>query len=213
MSFFKTTPMNTPLFTVSGLVCAYQKGHNVLKVKHLVIPRHKIVVLIGKSGSGKSTFLETLGLMNNTITEGNVQFHCGNGEQSVSFKQLWQKGFSEQLASTRRKHFSFIFQSTNLMPSFTAYENACLSQMIQGRSFANAMAKVKSVMEDLDLGHIPVEKHSVELSGGQRQRVAFIRAITPDFTVLFGDEPTGNLDEYNANELMTRLRYNIEKHN
>jgi ABC-type lipoprotein export system ATPase subunit len=203
--------MENPLFLINDLTCAYKRGQDVLKIEHLEIPRKKLVVLLGKSGSGKSTFLETLGLMNNTIVSGDVSFCPETGTSPLSYQALWQQKHPGEIDRIRCDHFSFIFQNTNLMPNFTAYENACLSQMIQGVSKNDAEEKVQAVMKILGLGDVPEWKHAVELSGGQKQRLSFVRAITPAFTVLFGDEPTGNLDEFNSDELMAILSDNIKR--
>ena len=98
------------------------------------------------------------------------------------------------------------------MPNFTVYENICLTQMIQGVSQKEALLKARDMMHRIGLQEVDEHKKPHELSGGQRQRVAFVRAITPQFTVLFGDEPTGNLDEINSRELMSILTNNIRQH-
>jgi ABC-type lipoprotein export system ATPase subunit len=207
--FTKIRQMNDILFTIQDLTCSYKRGDDVLRIHRLEIPFGKFIVLIGKSGSGKSTFLETLGLMNNTLKTGDIIFHPRSAESPVSYKKLWELTDSSELAEIRRKYFSFIFQNTNLMPNFTAYENACLTQMIQGISMSQSMKKVKSLMSSMGLGEVPDWKNASELSGGQKQRLAFVRAISSEFVVLFGDEPTGNLDEFNSDELMARLQSNI----
>lgn len=200
------------IFTLQNLTCAYpikDKPPKVaLKIKHIDIPRQKITMLLGKSGAGKSTILETLGLMNNTLTEDSLlEFHptVNPSGEPLNFVELWQKKEVKDLAEARNEYFSFIFQSTNLMPNFTAYENICLTQMIQGTSQAEALQKVEKIMDKVGLGEVEQHKKAYELSGGQQQRVAFVRAITPKFTVLFGDEPTGNLDEGTADTLMEIL--------
>jgi ABC-type lipoprotein export system ATPase subunit len=203
--------MPLPLFIIQNLSCSYKRGNKVLRIPYLEIPRGKLVVLLGESGSGKSTFLETLGLMNNTIHEGDVVFHPYENQEPVSYSKLWQLGKYEEIARIRREYFSFIFQSTNLMPNFTAVENACLSQLIKGVPRNQAYENVKKIMRELRLDDIPEWKKSVEISGGQKQRLAFVRAITPEFLVLFGDEPTGNLDNLNSEELISILNQNIHR--
>jgi lipoprotein-releasing system ATP-binding protein len=199
------------LFVIDDLSCAYNRGKVVLRIKDLTIPRNKLVVLIGKSGSGKSTFLETLGLMNNTIAGGDIRFYSDENADPISYRTIWENTNSYEKARIRREYFSFIFQNTNLMPNFTAYENACLTQMIQGKPFDVARENVKEVMSTMGLGEVPEWKNASELSGGQKQRLAFVRAITPTFTILFGDEPTGNLDESNSDELMAILKDNLTR--
>ena len=91
------------------------------------------------------------------------------------------------------------------MRNFSAYENIALTRMLQGYSRKASFEKAAAVLEDLGLGHIDENRMTQELSGGQQQRLAFARAILPDFSVLFGDEPTGNLDSDNAVKAMEIL--------
>lgn len=203
-----------PLFTLKNLSCAYRRSDGtrtpaVLKIKDLQIPSGKIIVLLGKSGAGKSTILETLGLMNETLTDASQLSFAPAPNEQYQFESIWE---NKNIDSLRKKHFSFIFQNTNLMPNFTVYENICITQMIQGASKNEAMQKARDMMQRIGLQEVSEQKKPHELSGGQRQRVAFVRAITPNFTVLFGDEPTGNLDEINSRELMTILTNNIREH-
>ena len=204
--------MNT-LFDISNLRCSYDKDYRegiskvVLEIRHLAIPRGKKVFIVGESGIGKSTILEVLGLMNNTIIPdagSRFVFHDRQGGE-VDLLDLWRRNDDDELSAFRRNHFNFIFQSTNLMRNFTAYENISITRMMQGYSQEEAYEKASGVMRDLGLGHVGRERMAQELSGGQQQRLAFARAIIPDFTVLFGDEPTGNLDAENAVRAMELL--------
>ncbi|MCX6190405.1 MAG: ATP-binding cassette domain-containing protein [Bacteroidetes bacterium] len=175
------------------------------------IPKGKIIFLLGASGSGKSTLLETLGLMNNTIAQGEINF---NTDIKISFPELWAANNQVQLSEVRKKHFSFIFQNTNLMENFTAYENVCLSRMIkEDATQEEVLESAKALMQKVKLpeNEVGLSSLAVNLSGGQRQRVAFVRALNAGFTVLFGDEPTGNLDEANANELFEVIKSNINE--
>lgn len=201
------------LFEISDLRCSYDRNYRegvskvVLEIRDLVLPKGKKVFIVGESGIGKSTILEVLGLMNNTIVpQDNTRFlFYENDDKFVDLTELWRKGSDDELSEFRLKHFNFIFQSTNLMRNFTAYENIALTRMLQGYSREEAFAKASKILEDLGLGHIDDERMAQELSGGQQQRLAFARAILPDFTVLFGDEPTGNLDSDNAVKAMDLL--------
>lgn len=197
------------LFEIKNLSCAYNHNPPVLEVRDLSIARGKLVVIIGLSGAGKSTLLETLGLMNNTICHGSSIKFSPSPEKSYQFENIWNKNKDNTIFEVRRQHFSFIFQSTNLMPNFTVYENICLTQMLQGRSAEESSQNAKKIMNMVGLQEIDINKNSYEISGGQAQRVAFVRAITPDFTVLFGDEPTGNLDEKNSWDLMNLLKEKV----
>jgi ABC-type lipoprotein export system ATPase subunit len=181
----------------------------VLEVDHLSIPSGKLIVILGLSGAGKSTFLETLGLMNNTMLPGSSIRFTPNEKESFDYNDLWSGKIKGGIYEVRRLYFSFIFQNTNLMPNFTVFENISLTQMLQGKSQEQAMEDAEVFMKQLGLQEIDKEKKSYELSGGQAQRVAFVRAITPDFTILFGDEPTGNLDEKNSWDLMGMIKEKI----
>ncbi len=200
-----------PVFNIANLTCSYLVNQPVLKIDELSIEKGKLVFILGVSGIGKSTFIETLGLMNQTIVntpETKLSFYPK--ETPIEIKDSWAKS-NDELAFFRNEHFSFIFQNTNLMPNFTAGENMCISQLIKGKSISEAKPKVLEIMEELNLPIEVFDKKITELSGGQRQRLAFVRAITADFSVLFGDEPTGNLDQETAFRLMTMLKENLQK--
>lgn len=201
------------LFEIADLRCSYDRNYRegvskvVLEIRDLVLPKGKKIFIVGESGIGKSTILEVLGLMNNTIVPKNntrFLFYDNEGTQ-IDLMDLWEKNNDDELSEFRLKHFNFIFQSTNLMRNFTAYENIALTRMLQGYSQADSFAKASEVLADLGLSHISEDRMAQELSGGQQQRLAFARAILPDFTVLFGDEPTGNLDSDNAVKAMELL--------
>lgn len=201
------------LFEIQDLKCSYDRNYRegvskvVLEIKDLVLPKGKKIFIVGESGIGKSTILEVLGLMNNTIvsSENSKFLFFDEAGQTIDLLSLWRNNDDDDLSDFRLKHFNFIFQSTNLMRNFTAYENISLTRMLQGYSQTDSFAKASVVLEDLGLGHIGVDRMAQELSGGQQQRLAFARAILPDFTVLFGDEPTGNLDSDNAVKAMELL--------
>lgn len=202
-----------PVFNIKHLHCEYIKDVPVLELNDLTIPRGKLIFVIGKSGIGKSTFIETLGLMNKTIAEReqtSITFYPKNGDAPIELKNSWQQP-NASLSNFRKSHFSFIFQNTNLMPNFTAGQNMMMSLLIKGKSVNEAKEEVLRVMKRLSLPEYIFDKKITELSGGQRQRLAFVRAVTADFTVLFGDEPTGNLDEHTANELMSILKQLIQE--
>ena len=200
------------LFSISNLSCSYSSNENekALYIKKLNLEKGKLIFLLGSSGSGKSTLLETLGLMNNTIANGDILF-CPEKDE-ISLKNLWLKGNDEKVALIRKNYYSFIFQNTNLMENFTAYENVCLSQMIkEGVKQEVALVTAKELMQKVKLpeNEVDLGTLAVNLSGGQRQRVAFVRALNTNFKVLFGDEPTGNLDESNANELFEVIKESL----
>lgn len=201
--------MNEYIFRIEKLVCAYDGLTPVLEVNHLEIPRGKVVVLLGKSGSGKSTFLETLGLMNNTIVSGDVKFFPNNDNSGQSFKQLWETNNNRSQANVRAEHMSFIFQNTNLMPDYGALDNIIMAHLIKGNTPEEAKENALSIMRNVNIEELANNQDVVKLSGGQRQRIAFVRAISTPFSVIFGDEPTGNLDQFNSNDLMSLFRSTI----
>lgn len=210
------------VFDISNIRCSYDKNYRegeskvVLEIDRLQIPRGKKVFIVGESGIGKSTILETLGMMNNTIVKGPdsrfIFMDYSDGKKSeIDLPSLWHGKSEKKLSDFRLKNFSFIFQSTNLMRNFTAYENIAFTRMLQGFSKFQSYQRSKKVLADLGLEHIDESRMAIELSGGQQQRLAFARAILPDFTVLFGDEPTGNLDGENAVRVMKILSDKLDE--
>lgn len=198
--------MNPLIFDIENLECAYQSGNPVLAIPRLKVPKGKFVFVIGKSGIGKSTFIETLGLMNDTIDSNSktkVQFHAGEGVQ-IDLTRIWDQK-DDYISRFRKEHFSFIFQSTNLMPNFSCGENMLFSLLIKGVTYQEAKHQILEMMKRVSLDASIYDKKITQVSGGQRQRLAFLRAITTDYTVLLGDEPTGNLDEGMSLELMDML--------
>lgn len=204
------------VLNIRNLKCAYSGGKPVLEINALSIPINMLVFIIGRSGIGKSTFIETLGLMNKTMVEHKdteVSFYpAASEEEVIALQDCWNLSNSE-LSALRQKNFSFIFQQTNLMPNFTAGENMMVSGLIENQSISEAKNSVLEVMDQLSLDKDLFDRKISHLSGGQRQRLAFVRAITADFTILFGDEPTGNLDRNTAEELMGILKSQIMKMN
>ncbi len=207
------------LFEITNLRCSYDKQYRegqsrvVLEIEHLIVPRGKKIFIVGESGIGKSTILETLGMMNNTIVpdeKTRFVFFEDDGKET-DLKGMWKKR-DKVLSDFRLKNYSFIFQSTNLMKNFTAFENIAFTRMLQGFSRFSSFQRTKKVLEDLGLEHVDDKRMAQELSGGQQQRLAFARAILPDFTVLFGDEPTGNLDAENAVRVMEILNGKLNEH-
>lgn len=204
-------PSGKTVFEISSLQCAYHAaGGTVLSVPSLKLELGKIYFILGSSGSGKSTLLETLGLMNHTIASGDVLLHTETG--SISYSSLWKAGNTKGLQEAREKYFSFIFQQTNLLDNFSAIENAALARMIKQKENLDAASPaVRDQLEAVGLLHrfTSGDASPVMLSGGQRQRLSFSRALAAPFTILFCDEPTGNLDIRNAQALFDIIRNTI----
>lgn len=157
----------------------------------------KLTAIMGPSGSGKSTLMHCLAGLD-SISSGS----CFIGETEIS------KLKDKQLTSLRRDRLGFIFQSFNLVPTLTAKENITLPSDIAGRSVDKAwfdeVTKRLGLTERL--GHRPSE-----LSGGQQQRVACARALVSKPHIVFGDEPTGNLDSNSSAEVLDILRTAVNK--
>ncbi|HPI87478.1 MAG TPA: ABC transporter ATP-binding protein, partial [Bacteroidales bacterium] len=185
----------------------------VLHVRNLEIKQGEITFIIGRSGSGKSTLLETLGMMNDTFPvdtkEMEINFHLKKDEEPLNIfkKKIWEKKKDTEalLNQIRLNNFSFIFQNTNLLNNFTAIDNVCITDMLNGNSYSEAYLKSLIIFSLLGLGDLDVGIKPQHISGGQRQRVAFARAIIPDYQFLFGDEPTGNLDKETSTEVLQLL--------
>lgn len=201
------------LFEIENIRCSYDKpfvegvSKVVLEIKHLSIPKGKKIFIVGESGIGKSTILEVIGMMNNTIIPSKESMFCfyDKDETPVDLIAMWRRNNDRELSELRLNNFNFIFQSTNLMRNFTAYENIAITRLLQGYKLEDTFEKTTQVLKELGIEGIDENRYAQELSGGQQQRIAFARAVIPDFTVLFGDEPTGNLDAENAMNAMNLL--------
>jgi len=161
----------------------------VLKSVDLSIAASEIIAIIGASGAGKSTLLHLLGTLDKTDT-GNIIF------DGIDFTQLNDKA----LSAFRNQHMGFIFQFHHLLPEFTALENVCIPAYIAKENKADADARGLKLLTQLGLADRAEHKPS-ELSGGEQQRVAIARALINNPAIIFADEPTGNLDSNNANEI------------
>ncbi len=202
-------------FVVKNLKCKYKTSPPVLEIKNIKINTGEVVFFLGASGVGKSTILETLGLMNNTILSNNqTEFkYLDKNSNSENFLKIWDKPES-YLADFRKINLSFIFQSTNLFSTLTAEDNVLLPSMLSGKSLIESKNISYPIFKKIfskEYKEILHGKMIFEMSGGQRQRLAFVRAISSTYNVLFADEPTGNLDWANANNLMSYLIMDVKQ--
>ena len=169
----------------------------VLKGIDFDVESGEVVSIVGKSGAGKTTFLQIMGTLLNA-DEGELKI------LDTDIRSLKEK----ELAKFRNEHIGFVFQFHQLLPEFTALENVCIPAMLQGKSLKQSEAHAKELLDFLNLSERMTHKPS-ELSGGEQQRVAVARAIMNNPAVVFADEPSGNLDSHNKNELhqlILRLR-------
>jgi lipoprotein-releasing system ATP-binding protein len=189
-----------------NLIKSFQTEKNVkleiLKSVSLEIEPEKISVIIGASGAGKSTLLHLLGGLDRPDS-GEV-FFDNNNIFTLS---------DDKLAKFRNRNIGFVFQFHHLLPEFTALENTAIPQMINGVSLTKASAKAKELLEVVGLSERLHHKPAA-LSGGEQQRVAVARALANDPSIIFADEPTGNLDSSNSesiHELIVELRDKFKK--
>lgn len=169
----------------------------ILKSLDIQINASEIIAIVGASGAGKSTLLHLLGTLDKPDT-GNIIF------KDHDLSKLNDTALSE----FRNKNMGFIFQFHHLLPEFTALENVCIPAYIAKENKSTAEARGLALLKQLGLEARAQHKPS-ELSGGEQQRVAIARALINNPSVIFADEPTGNLDSTNAkeiNELFLKLR-------
>ena len=161
----------------------------VLKGINLSIEPGEVVSIVGASGAGKTTLLQILGTLDRPDTG---TLHIAN--QSVFSLN------DRELARFRNEQIGFVFQFNNLLPEFTALENVCLPGFIAGKNERNVRERAASLLETLRLSERQ-EHFPAQLSGGEQQRVAVARALINEPAIVFADEPSGNLDSRNAEEL------------
>ena len=161
----------------------------ILNGVNLSIKQKEIVSIVGSSGAGKTTLLQILGTLD-TPSSGNLRINNTNPFDLTS----------DGLSRFRNKEIGFIFQFHQLLPEFTAYENVMLPGLIRGDSKKEATERAIMLLEKIGLKDRINHKPS-ELSGGEQQRAAVCRALFNEPKIIFGDEPSGNLDTKNSQEL------------
>ncbi|QMU64280.1 MAG: ATP-binding cassette domain-containing protein [Flavobacteriaceae bacterium] len=172
----------------------------VLKGVNLRIEKGEIVAIVGPSGAGKTTLLQILGTLDKPLKKENSELKVNN----VSLQSMNDK----ELSVFRNKHIGFIFQFHQLLPEFTAMENVCIPAFIAKKSKRETTSRAKKLFSFLGLSDRIYHKPN-ELSGGEQQRVAVARALINSPSVIFADEPSGNLDSVaagNLHELFFKLR-------
>ena len=188
------------MITTEGLNKFYKGA--ALKDVSLEIGKGEFVAITGQSGSGKSTLLYVLSTLD-TDYNGKININ-GNLLKSLN---------SNQLASLRNRDIGFVFQFHYLLPEFTVLENVCLPAM-RLKKYTPQQIRDRAIQK-LDMLGLKdqIEKKGGQLSGGQQQRVAIARALINDPVIIFGDEPTGNLDSNNAKIVFDIFKELSENHN
>jgi lipoprotein-releasing system ATP-binding protein len=161
----------------------------VLKGIDLHVKKGEIVSIVGASGAGKSTLLHVLGTIDKADS-GSIEI---DGQDVTLLND-------KKLSVFRNKHIGFVFQFHHLLPEFTALENICIPAYIAGKSRKEAEQEALKLLNDLSL-YERREHKPAELSGGEQQRVAIARALINHPSIVFADEPSGNLDSEASNEL------------
>jgi len=161
----------------------------VLRGVDIDIKMGEIVSIVGSSGAGKSTLLHILGTLDRA-DRGAVKLN----DAEINSLQ------GKKLADFRNKNIGFIFQFHHLLPEFTALENVCIPGWLAGRKRKEVENKANELLNLLGLSE-RLENKPNQMSGGEQQRVAVARALINDPSIVFADEPTGNLDSANAKEL------------
>ncbi len=161
----------------------------VLKGIDLHIPKGKLYSIVGPSGAGKTTLLQILGTLSKP----------DSGDLTINKQDAFSLN-EKKMAVFRNQQIGFVFQFHYLLPEFTALENVCIPAFIAKKSKKEAEKKAKDLLDFLGLADRLTHKPT-ELSGGERQRVAVARALINNPSVIFADEPSGNLDSQNRKDL------------
>ena len=176
------------MLKLSNIHFSYGKT-KVLKGIDLDVKKGEIVSIVGSSGAGKTTLLHILGTLEKVET----------GDYSINNKSIVNLSTNE-LSKLRNLEVGFIFQFHNLLPEFSAFENICLPGYISNENKVDIEKRALELLEILGISDKKNNKPN-ELSGGEQQRVAIARALINSPSIVLADEPSGNLDSKNANNL------------
>ena len=166
----------------------------VLKGVDLHIKTGEVISIVGESGAGKSTLLQILGTLDSPTNPKNYHTEITlNGESFINMSD-------KQISRFRNQNIGFVFQFHQLLPEFTALENVLIPTKIAGANEKEAIEKAYDLFEDLKIAQRIHHKPN-QLSGGEAQRVAVARALINSPKIIYADEPTGNLDSKNADDL------------
>ena len=186
--------MNNNLIKIKNLTKNFINNKlvvRVLKNLNLELEMGNIVALIGPSGSGKSTLLHLIALLDKPTT-GNISIL---GKETFNITE-------DEKNKIIRDNISIIFQNNNLLSDFTAIENVAMPLIIRNNSYSDSIQKAEKFLKKVNLGH-RLSHFPSDLSGGEQQRVAIARSLIADTKIILADEPTGNLDVKNSNEVFS----------
>ena len=186
--------MNNNLIKIKNLTKNFINNKLVVKVLknlNLELEMGNIVALIGPSGSGKSTLLHLIALLDKPTT-GNISIL---GKETFNITE-------DEKNKIIRDNISIIFQNNNLLSDFTAIENVAMPLIIRNNSYSDSIQKAEKFLKKVNLGH-RLRHFPSDLSGGEQQRVAIARSLIADTKIILADEPTGNLDVKNSNEVFS----------
>lgn len=176
------------MIKINNLYKSFEKKPVLIDVS-IEILKNEIIAIQGPSGAGKTTLLKSIGLLD-SIDSGTILFE---NQEIHLFNEIQQSKF-------RNKEIGFVFQFHNLLPEFSSLENICIPYLIHNNNFKHAEQKAKKLMESLNILHKKNSKPN-ELSGGEQQRVAIARALINSPNLILADEPTGNLDSAQSEEM------------
>ncbi len=176
------------MITATGISKTYG-DLKVLKDVNITINQSEVISIVGASGAGKSTLLHILGTLDKP----------DSGKLFINDTEITSLN-DKKLASFRNKNIGFVFQFHHLLPEFTALENVCIPAFISGNSVKESEERAKELLHILNIDSRSQHKPN-QLSGGEQQRVAVARALINNPSVVFADEPSGNLDSHHAAEL------------
>ena len=171
---------------------------NVLKGISLEVSKGEIVSIVGASGAGKTTLLQILGTLGKP----------DSGKVWINQKDVFAFGENE-LSRFRNKEIGFVFQFHHLLPEFSAFENVCIPGYIARRHRKEVESRARELLHILELSD-RLDHRPSQLSGGEKQRVAVARALINNPAIILADEPSGNLDSHNQEELY-RLFFNLRE--
>lgn len=192
------------IIEVENLYKTFKTGKEsieVLKGINFTVSKGEFISIMGPSGGGKSTLLYLLGGLDKP-TSGTVII---NGKDISTIKE-------KEISSMRRNKMGFVFQFYNLVPNLTVEDNILLPVILDGKKIKNYSEKLNEILDIIGMK----DKRKLtprELSGGQQQRVAIARALASKPSIILLDEPTGNLDSQNSQEVMELLKISQRKYN